>query len=222
MLAARMGSSRLPGKAMKPLGGIPMLAFQMQRLRGCSKVDEFILATTTLPEDDVLKAVGEQYGFKVFRGANEDVVKRFVEAAEDSALDYVVRVTGDCPFTDNETLQYCLLACENMVDFDLASTKGQFPVGIDYEIYKRSSMEKLHYYENLSADEREHLTLYMYKYQEKYLVKSIAPSALWPRGTKEFTVDTLEDYQQAQVCVAKLGCNNFTVEALLEVACNAH
>ena len=215
IVGARTGSSRLPGKALIQIGGSPMIIFLLERIRVTQGVSKIIFATTTLPEDDKLTQVVKEAGFTVFRGANENVVKRYVDAAHEHDLDYVVRVTGDCPFVDAETLDYCLTSARQQMPFDLASTKGRFPVGIDYEIYKASVMAGLHTTGKLDASEREHLTLYMYNHSDRFKLVHLEPRAEWLiNGT--FTVDNEEDLDSAREVVMQIGRSNFTIAELVE------
>src|SRR3974390_1575647 len=101
VVAARIGSTRLPGKALRPLDGIPMIVFLLRRLVPARRAT-VVFATTELPADDMLAGIVAGEGFPVYRGANEDVVARYVGAAERFSLDTVVRVTGDCPFVNAE------------------------------------------------------------------------------------------------------------------------
>jgi spore coat polysaccharide biosynthesis protein SpsF len=194
VLAARMGSSRLPRKAMLPLLGRPMVGLLMERLAGSREADVLILATTQLPADDALVDLATAHGFEVFRGSEEDVVDRFVHAASAHDLDYVVRVTGDCPLMDAATLDYCVAACRALVPFDLASTKGHFPVGIDCEVYQTATMAALHGSGKLTPEDREHLTLYLYKNSNAYRVLPLYPPKALERVAERFTVDTPADY----------------------------
>jgi len=194
IVAARTGSSRLPGKALLPLKGIPMVLFLIRRLLVSRLAEQIVFATTTLVDDDFLSWLVSREGIPVFRGDHEDVVKRYVDAAEKFGMEFVVRVTGDCPFVHGETLDYCLEYCENLGPFDLASTKKRFPVGIDYEIYRADVMSALHNKEDLSTSDREHLTKYFYDHSEKYMVKGIEPDPAWRWDGRPFTVDTPEDY----------------------------
>jgi spore coat polysaccharide biosynthesis protein SpsF len=195
IVAARTGSSRLPGKALLPLKGVPMVLFLIRRLFTSRLAEQIVFATTTLVDDDFLSWLVSRDGVPVFRGANEDVVERYVDAAEKFGIEFVVRVTGDCPFVDGETLDYCLNYCEKLGRFDLATTKKRFPVGIDYEIYRADVMKALHNDGGLSVNDREHLTKYFYDHSEKYIVRGIEPDPAWRWEGTPFTVDTVEDYK---------------------------
>jgi len=204
IVAARCGSQRLPGKVLRPLGGKPMILFLLERIRTAREVGAIILATTERSDDDELAACVAAAGFPVFRGAGEDVVQRYVEAARAFDLDYVVRVTGDCPFVDAASLDLCVQQARAAVPFDLASTKGRFPVGIDYEIYSAAAMEALHDGGELSAEDREHLTLFMYRNKDRFKLVDLEPRPDW-RADGNFTVDTLEDFERARAIVEQTG-----------------
>jgi spore coat polysaccharide biosynthesis protein SpsF len=189
---------------MRPLAGTPMILFLLERIKPSRESDTIVLATTDLAEDDELANTVEMAGFPVYRGNSADVVARYVGAAELYGLDYVVRVTGDCPFVDAETLDYCVSHARRNAPFDLASTKGHFPVGIDYEIYGAATMAELHQGGELTPDDREHLTLFMYHHRSRFRILDLEPLAEW-RTDATFTVDTLDDYRRAQDIVSRLG-----------------
>lgn len=170
-----------------------MIVFLIKRLKQSKKISRFIFATTTLKEDNQLVKEVLEEKINIFRGQCDDVVNRYVNAADQHDLDYVVRVTGDCPLADGESLDYCIERCEELNGFDLATTKGYFPVGIDFEIYRAKSMKALAK-NNLTKDEREHLTLGFYNRKELFNISRLRPPEHWPRIKKHFTVDTREDY----------------------------
>ena len=218
VVAARSGSQRLPGEAGPlPLCGIPMLTFLLRRLRSARNASLF-LATTDLPADDALEAVAIQEGVPVFRGADADVVARYVAAAERFSLDTVVRVTADCPFVDAELVDFCLEKVERIEAFDLATTKTRFPPGLDAEIYRADTMAQLHRCGRLDASEREHLTLHYYNYGERYRIQYIDPMSSWPSAGRHLTVDTADDYAFAARLAASLPAGDQSISAVLRTA----
>lgn len=196
ILAARMGSTRLPGKATLPILGIPSLAFLIRRLKPAREIAGLVLATTTRPDDDVLAELGAAEGIAVYRGPVDDVVARYAGAAERFGFDKVVRVTGDCPFLDARTLDFCVSRCRDDEAAPIASTKTIWPVGIDYEIYDARLMAELNRGNELSRDDREHLTKFMYDRPDRYRCRRIAPMPGIPAMPADmtFTLDTKEDY----------------------------
>jgi spore coat polysaccharide biosynthesis protein SpsF len=214
IIAARMGSHRLPGKALLPLNRTPMIVFLLKRLKQSKKINRFIFATTTLKEDNLLVEKVKEENVDIFRGQCEDVVNRYVSAADQHDLDYVVRVTGDCPLVDGDSLDYCIELCEELYGYDLATTKGYFPVGIDFEVYKSKSMKVLEKSE-LTKDEREHVTLAFYNRQEQFNISQLHPPEHWPFITKHLTVDTKDDYNFICSIVDREESNFITIPMIL-------
>lgn len=194
IVSARMGSSRLPGKALKPLFGKPMILALLDRLRPLG-LDRLVLATTDLPEDDVLARLAADHGYACFRGSNEDVANRLIEAACEFHFDYVVRVTGDCPWVDANLVQHAInIAIAN--PFDLVTTKGVFPQGLDCEIFETRTLKGLHQSGALTNDHKEHVTLYYYDHADEFRIRSVPLLPAYAAQGKIYTVDTPEDYEQ--------------------------
>lgn len=222
IVAARTGSRRLPGKVLLPLCGVPMIELLLERLAGSDLADEIVLATTKLNEDDRLVELVEISGVRVFRGPSDDVVARYVAVAKACAFDTVVRVTGDCPLVDAASLDYCINKAKGLMPFDLATTKGHFPVGIDYEIYPGSCMAEQHLSASLTQEEREHLTLHMVRNRNEFNVRAITPDPEWYVENATFTIDTAEDYARITTLVTRLGKCNFSIAELAQAARYAH
>jgi spore coat polysaccharide biosynthesis protein SpsF len=100
IIQARMGSSRLPGKVMMTLCGDSVLKHIISRVSSCRSLDDIIVATTTLPDDDIIVDEAEGINVTVFRGSKDDVLGRYYHAATDNNLDIIVRITADCPLID--------------------------------------------------------------------------------------------------------------------------
>lgn len=217
VVAARTSSTRLPGKALLPLQGLPMLTFLLRRLRGAQS-GVIVLATTDLPLDDELADLAAQEEIGVFRGSESDLVARYVGATKQFGLDAVARVTADCPFVDAELVDWCVSRAAEFEHFDLATTKGQFPVGLDVEIYHAETMAMLDAREPLSAGHREHLTLYFYDHRDRFAVRPIAPPADWLPASRSFTVDTAADCSYARSLADRFKRPEFPIRELLEIA----
>ena len=101
ILQARMSSTRLPGKVLKPLLGRPMIARQVERLRRAAGISRILVATSDAPEDDPLAAFCEGLGLAVHRGSLHDVLDRFHGAlAAAGGPEHVLRLTADCPLAE--------------------------------------------------------------------------------------------------------------------------
>ncbi len=104
IIQARMGSSRLPGKVLLPLGGRSILGYLVDRLRGTRMLDDIVVATTVNPGDDIIAADCLRRDVLCFRGSEQDVLGRYLGAAAVSDADIIVRVTADNPFTDPDSI----------------------------------------------------------------------------------------------------------------------
>lgn len=215
IVSARIASRRLPGKALLPLNGRPMVLFLLERLKPLQG-GKLGFATTDLASDDALAATVADAGVPVFRGSAEDLVARHVAAAAAFGFDTVGRVTGDCPFVNAEMVDYCLEQAAGLAPFDLATTKTAFPVGLDIELYPTALIQRLHHEANLTGEEREHLTLHLYR--GGFDVRLLQPRADWPATSQTFTVDTREDYERAAALAGRFAGAEFPLADLLQRA----
>ncbi len=100
IVQARMGSSRLPGKVLEPLGAASVLARCLERCAAIPGVDAVVCATPDGLDDDAVAAEAFRAGAFVIRGSEDDVLSRYAFAARAVKADIVMRVTADCPFID--------------------------------------------------------------------------------------------------------------------------
>ena len=193
IVAARTGSKRLPGKALMPILGTPVISLIVRRLKTSKRVSKIIFATTVLPEDDELTETVQREGVDVFRGSESDVLSRYVNAALPYDFDFVVRITGDCPFVDGTTLDHILEQCLKFPSFDLVTTKPAYPHGIDYEVYPKKLLEEINGL-HLTKEEREHHLNYIYRNEKKFKIHRLIPPAELTLKDTIFLLDTPEDY----------------------------
>lgn len=184
-----MGSSRLPGKSMKKLGD-RLLIDHVIRRASLDILDEIFLATTTLPEDDILaNYVKDNYKISIFRGHPTDVRSRFLEVAKQSRADLVARITGDDPFKDPQFLERGFEMISNH-DYYCNFSPAVFPVGMDIEIFKAESLLKS---TEMYDDEysKEHVTPCFRSDKEFSMVSDLSEAI----DTEiRLTVDTQEDF----------------------------
>lgn len=221
IVAARMGSQRLPGKTLLPFGNKTMILFLINRLFSSQYASNIVLATTSNSEDIPLTTLAKANNVKVYCGSDTDLIERYLKVAEIYGFDYVVRITGDCPFVDGATLDDFLdKATQDKGDYDLISTKGFYPIGIDFELIKIKSLEEVYSKHAISLEDREHLTLYFYNNKNSFRIKHIQPPKRWPLSTQRFTVDTKSDYDFAQKIISQFNNEIFSVDELLTCANN--
>ncbi|HMF14579.1 MAG TPA: NTP transferase domain-containing protein [Gemmataceae bacterium] len=161
IVQARMGSTRLPGKALADLAGKPVLWHVVQRVHRARRVDEVVVATSTSPSDDPLVDFCSASGIPVFRGSESDVLDRVYQATREYGADVVVRVTGDCPLLDPSVIERVLGAYAGG-DYDYVSNviHYTYPDGLDVEVLSMAALARA-WREALKPSEREHVTTYV-------------------------------------------------------------
>ena len=112
IIQARMSSSRLPGKVLKPLAGQPMIWHIVQRARSCERVNQVVVATSVETSDDPLANFCAEADIPCHRGSLHNVLSRYLEVLEIHPHPYCVRITGDCPLIDPEFMDKQVLALE--------------------------------------------------------------------------------------------------------------
>ena len=130
ILQARVSSTRLPGKVLKPILGEPMLARQIERIARAERVDALTVATSDQASDDGVAGLCERLGVDCYRGSLDDVLDRFYQAARRSGPTHVMRLTGDCPLTDPAILD-ALVSCTSRVISTTARTSRSVPTLTD-------------------------------------------------------------------------------------------
>ena len=203
VVSARMASSRCPGKALAPLAGRPLLEVLLDRMAGVRGVDGVVLATSVSPENDALVEVARRAGFEAFRGDEDDVLRRHVDCARRLGADDVVRVTGDNPLTDVETIEM-LVARHRREDGDYTYVPGDaLLMGILSEVVSRSALERS-WERGESRHRSELMTLYIKEHPQEFkVVAAELPPGLY-RPEYRLTVDEPEDVRLMQEIFARL------------------
>ena len=161
IVQARMGSTRLPGKVMADLGGVPMINFLLERLSHARSLNSIVVATTDAPSDDILARHLEAAGIAVFRGSVDDVLDRFYQAARTARADTVVRITGDCPLVDPDLVDEVIEAYRaGDADYVSNVSPPTYPDGLDTEVFSFAALERA-WHETNSKYDREHATPYL-------------------------------------------------------------
>lgn len=191
ILQARMSSTRLPGKVLRPILGRPMIELQLERMKRCSRLDELVVATSVRPDDNPLADLCSQIGTKVFRGSLENVLDRFYQAALIHSAVHVVRFTGDCPLIDPEIVDTLVdFYFEKGVAYATYCRPPSLPDGLDAEIFSFAAL-KTAWGEAVSSYDLEHVTPYIVKRPDRF------PAANWVYSENlscmRWTVDEPED-----------------------------
>jgi len=202
IVQARTGSSRLPRKVLADLGGRPLIAFLLERLRCCDVVEAIVLATTNQPDDDELVDLAESLGVNVIRGSEQDVLARFAFAAASTTASTLVRVTGDCPLVDPDLLAKVISEFHRQeVDYLSNCVPPSYPDGLDLEVFTREALLRAQAECN-SAAQREHVTPWM-RDSGVLRVGSLKHSS--DLSAMRWTVDEPEDLEVIRAVVAHFG-----------------
>ena len=193
ILQARMSSSRLPGKVLRPLLGRPMIARQIERLDRAAKLSRIVVATSQEASDDPLAAFLTETGVEVFRGSLNDVLGRFAACAQALEVEGpIVRLTADCPLADPALIDACLdLHGREGADFTSNDQHRTYPRGLDVEVFDRAGLD-MAAREAADPYEREHVTPFFYNRPQRFRLAELR-QARDDSGLR-WTVDTAEDF----------------------------
>lgn len=198
IIEARMKSTRMPGKNLRPIMGRPMLEMLIERLKRSKLLDGIVVATTTDASDDVIEALCSKLGVGCFRGSMEDVLDRVLRAAQSVDADVIVEITGDCPLTDpgivDQAVEFFL---KNKYDYVSNVLKLTYPLGIAVQVFPVKVLEEVSRLTQDPAD-REHVSLYIYEHPERYSLHNIDSGLPEKYRNYRLTVDTPEDF--ALIC----------------------
>ncbi|WP_010097567.1 cytidylyltransferase domain-containing protein [Ornithinibacillus scapharcae] len=199
IIQARMGSSRLPGKVLKPILEKPILAYQVERVKQANLIDEIVIATSTKTQDDPIITWCNTNNILFYRGEEEDVLGRYYEAAKKFSADAIVRLTGDCPIIDPKVIELVISSfLAGSVTYASNTIHRTYPRGMDTEIFTMESLEEAHLNARLSF-EREHVTPYIRNHYPTLSIKNNID-----HSNHRWTIDTLEDFNLIQQIIKKL------------------
>ncbi len=222
IVQARMGASRLPGKPLKTVFRKPLLTYLLERLKRCKEAGQIVVATTISKKDDPIAALAKRENVVLVRGSENDVLSRYLLAAEQVSCDVIVRITADCPLIDPKLLDAMLIAFKKTSGLDyLSNTLNRtYPRGMDIEIFTMDALKRA-VKGAQSAEEREHVTLHIYRNPDSFKIQNY-------QGEQDFsnyrwTVDTQEDLLLVRKLIQGLYQKNpeFGLKDLLELmACH--
>ena len=187
-----MGSSRLPGKVMKPVLGKPLIQRMLERVRAARTLDEIVVATTRAAEDDAIVAVAEELGLFCFRGHATDLLDRHLHAGRAAEATAVVKIPSDCPLIDPRVIDRVVQVYRaHPEDLDFVSNlhPATYPDGNDVEVIPMHALE-LAWIEATRAFEREHTTPFLWEHPERFRIHNV----IWETGldfsmSHRFTID---------------------------------
>jgi len=200
ILQVRLGSTRLPGKALLPILEKPMVWYTIQSLKISPAVERIVLAIPDNPKDEPLVKLARECDVNWIRGSEDNVLQRFYQAALKFKDDYYFRCTGDNPIIDVENPKRTLshLKAHNLHYV----VENGLPKGSVVEGFTFNALEKA-YREGKSPEDIEHVTWYIKK-SGRFNIAFIKPpqELIWPQ--LRLTVDYPEDFQRIKYIIQHL------------------
>lgn len=201
VMQTRMGSTRLPGKALLPLAGKPLFVQQASRMKSASLLQTIVVATSTDVADDIIEATCIHEKLLCYRGHATDLLDRHFHAALLYNADVVIKIPSDCPLIDpaviDKVVSYYL---EHVDDFDFVSNlhPASWPDGNDVEIMSMAALTQA-WQQARKPMEREHTTPYIWENPQLFRIGNVSmPGGKDYSMQYRFTIDYIEDYHFIQ------------------------
>lgn len=196
IIQARLNSSRLPGKVLLPVGELTVLEFIVQRLRRSKLIDDVVIATTENESDNAIIDLCKNKNIKYFRGSEEDVLSRVLDAAKQFNADIIVEVTGDCPFVDSTIADLCIQRLvADKCDYVSNVIDRTFARGLDVQVFWTNVLDRVDQEVDNPID-RQHVSTWIYRNPKSYKTfkNSCVRTMTYDTSDIRLTLDTQEDY----------------------------
>ena len=222
VVQTRTGSTRLKGKTLKKICGIPMILLMLERLSNSKLIDKIVVATTTNPNDDELYNLIKDNDYEVFRGSEMDCLDRHFQVGKKFHADYICKITSDDPLIDPVlTDKIIAFFLQNSEKFDYVSNvhPPTFPDGLDVEIVKMESLENA-WKNTTEQNDREHTTTFIWSNPSKFKIGNYENKSTKNLFLSErWTVDYPEDFEFVRTVYEELYKKNkiFSTEDILDL-----
>jgi spore coat polysaccharide biosynthesis protein SpsF len=204
VIQARMGSTRLPGKVLKPIAGQPLLWHIVHRLKNCHLLEDIAVATSVNLADTAIVEWCNASGVTVVRGPEDDVLARYARAAEKLDADIIVRVSSDAPFIDAGFIDH-LVATLIEQDGDYVLLEDGAACAHDgVEVFSRRALDRLMMDAAHDPAAKEHVTGYFRLHPEFVKIVRAAPYPPLAKKSAPLTIDTPDDLAFAEALHARL------------------
>lgn len=224
IIQARTGSSRLPKKILFPFyKEKSILDIIIEKLKILNNKYQIILATSTSKEDENLKSYSDKFGIDFFKGSENDVLSRFVDAATQFKIDVIIRICSDNPFLDIESIVKLIEIYSNNNQLDYCSFKNfeglpaiKTHLGLFAEIVSTKALKKI---KKLTEEKlfTEHVTNYIYTNPEIFNIHlENASQKVYCRKDLRFTVDDIHDFNNLREVYKEFRNNNFTLDEIID------
>ena len=194
-IEARMNSKRLPGKVLADIVGTPALGVMVERLKEVPELDGIVIATTTNGIDDAVEALAHRLGVGCWRGNEDDVLQRVLDAATHYGANVIVELTGDCPLIDPAIISTVIERYRSAgVDYVSNTLERTYPIGMDTQVFATRVLADVAG-RTMQSEDREHVSLYIYRHPELYSLENVSAPVEYKRPKLRLTLDTAEDLE---------------------------
>jgi spore coat polysaccharide biosynthesis protein SpsF len=201
VIQARASSVRLPGKVLREVRGKPLLQYLVDGLRHAASLDRLVLATSDDLGDDAVAALGTRIGLSVVRGPLDDVLARFLLAAERFGLRALVRVNGDSPLLDPALVDRAVGLFEaGGADLVTNTFPRSYPKGQSVEVVSVAALERAA--ASLDPQDREHVTRFFYRHPDQFRITNFTRPSY--AGDLQLSVDTADDLRSFERLLDRL------------------
>ena len=224
IIQARTGSTRLPNKILLPFyGDKSILDIIIEGIRNECADKLIVLATTNAVQDDILEQYALKNNIVCYRGSEDDVLDRFINAAKENNLDRFVRVCSDNPFLRVDTFNNLFEAHDetkcDYVAYGFADGRPTIKshLGLFSELTTLDALQRV---AQLTSEKLyiEHVTIYLYTHLTQFSIKLLnLPLELEERTDLRLTLDTMDDFKLLQEIYAKYVETDKSIEALLRL-----
>ena len=227
IVQSRMGSTRLPGKAILPLGGKPLTQNLLERVKRATKLNAVVLAVPATPENECLWQVAHDAGcdFYWYKGDENDLVGRYLDCAKSFDADIIVRVPGDNPcveprYVDEAVARYFDIPALFYSNTTVRLTEHPlhpFVDGLGAEVFSVSRLGWVDRRTSGQTDYREHPHRLMYDIAESSHRRGQDCGIYFNVARPDFRLDvnTQADYEFIRDIYDHFGHNCFTIEEVL-------
>ena len=192
---ARLGSTRLPGKVLKPIGGKSVIEHLHERLLFLrSLVADFKIAYL-VPDNvenlNLSKFIEKMPDCEVYLGDEKNVLSRFGGAFKKFGPSKILRITADCPFVDPFALKKLVQIGDDR-NLDYCFLGPTFAEGVNGDYFNAKTFQSVFYAENKKPEDLEHITPYFHR--NKTLLNCLGLKNEIDESKFRIVLDSEQDY----------------------------
>ncbi len=195
IIQARMGSLRLPGKVLMDLCGKPVLWHIVKRLKQCSNLNDIVVATSTTEADTTIVKFCKRYKIKFFRGSESDVLRRYIDAADNFKADYIVRITGDAPLIEPREIDRFIKVMTGKGADYFVEDPDVFSIHEGFSVVSLSILKKVYRLSDIRDYHKEHVTIYLKEHPEFGKTVCFKPAKVFQKAGYRLSIDNMADFK---------------------------